>query len=182
MAGVISSIPTSFCIQPFSGRWFHWSEISACFWPGAGGRSVKVNQNLAAICHLGGIYCLGWSVGAPKIIGPTARAVRYIGETARFKERMSGFRNSAGLNGNREFGHSAGWRWPLHHADNLWVSFFLIGNELLPHLAGGLRGWMEAVALEEYRLAHGQLPIVNGAKGELSSFEMFGEPTQLAPL
>lgn len=37
-----------------------------------------------------------------------------------------------------------------------------------PHLATGLRHWMEAVAQEEYRLAHGTLPPLNRvADGEI---------------
>jgi hypothetical protein len=41
------------------------------------------------------------------------------------------------------------------------VSFYPVGSGLLPHLATGLRHWMEAVALEEYRLVHGRLPQIN---------------------
>jgi hypothetical protein len=68
-------------------------------------------------------------------------------------------------------GQSAGWRWPIGQSDNTWITFFPIGNELLPHLAAGMRFWMEAVALEEFRLVHGRLPEINEAVGELQGFD-----------
>jgi hypothetical protein len=36
MAKVIDSVPTSFDLPPFAGRWFRWAEIENCFWPGKG--------------------------------------------------------------------------------------------------------------------------------------------------
>jgi hypothetical protein len=103
---------------------------------------------------------------------PTDAAVRYIGETNAFLRRMGQFGESAGFWGNRQNGHSAGWRWPAGHSDSTWVSFFPIGNDLLPHLADGMRVWMEAVALEEYRLVHGRLPEINAAVAEVPSFDV----------
>ena len=77
---------------------------------------------------------------------------------------MGYFARSAGFWGDRQDGHSAGWRWPKNASGNLWVAFFAVGAELPAHLADGLRKWMEAVALEEHRLEHGSLPAVNAAK------------------
>jgi hypothetical protein len=84
---------------------------------------------------------------------------------------MGQFGNSAGFfDGGRQDGHSAARRWPLNHIEDTWVSFFVVGEGLLPHLAEGLRHWMEAVALEEFRLLYNQLPEVNEAKVELGGF------------
>lgn len=171
MAQVIASIPMSFEVQPFSGRWFRWSDIAACFWPGRGKRASLVNSELASVRAFGGVYCFAWSSDPPPTVGPTASAVRYIGETNEFLRRMGQFANSAGFWGERGNGHSAGWRWPIGQSDNTWVAFFAIGNELLPHLATGMRFWMEAVALEEFRLVHGRLPEINEAVAEVDGFD-----------
>jgi hypothetical protein len=93
--------------------------------------------------------------------------VKYVGETADFRSRMGYFARSAGFWGDRKDGHSAGWRWPENASGNLWIAFFEVGAELPAHLAEGLRKWMEAVALEEHRLEHGNLPAVNAAKNEV---------------
>lgn len=167
---VISAVPTSFDAPPFAGRWFHWADISACFWPGRGGRAALVNPALAPVRTLGGVYCFAWSPKAPDIIGPTAAAIRYIGETSEFLRRMGQFGNSAGFWGERRNGHSAGWRWPLGKTDKTWVSFYSIGTDLLPHLAAGMRLWMEAVALEEFRLVCGRLPEINEAVAAIEGF------------
>jgi hypothetical protein len=171
MAQVIASVPTSFGIQPFAGRWFPWTGIVACFWPGRGRRAADINPDLAPVRTLGGVYCFAWSAVAPPIICPTAGTIRYIGETNAFLRRMGQFGNSAGFWGARQNGHSAGWRWPAGQSEKVWVSFFPIGNELLPHLADGMRVWMEAVALEEFRLVHGRLPEINAEVAEVASFE-----------
>lgn len=171
MVHVIARVPTSFDVPPFAGRWFHWTDIAACFWPGRGGRATVINPNLAPVRTLGGVYCFAWSAGAPPSIAPTDGAVRYIGETNEFLRRMGQFGNSAGFWGKRQNGHSAGWRWPAGRSESAWVSFYPIGNELLPHLADGMRVWMEAVALEEYRLVHGRLPDINAAVAEVPSFD-----------
>ena len=47
--GVIDHVPTSFDLTPHAGRWFHWSEILTCFWPGRGGRAENVNPDLAPV-------------------------------------------------------------------------------------------------------------------------------------
>ena len=167
-AQVIESVPTSFDIQPFAARWFNWIDIAKCFWPGRGGRAANINPELAPVRMLGGIYCFAYSADAPLLISPKAAEVRYIGETGEFLRRMGQFGQSAGFWGERHNGHSAGWRWAEGQLDNIWVSFFPIGKELLPHLAVGMRVWMEAVALEEFRLVHDRLPEINavGKSGE----------------
>jgi hypothetical protein len=73
---------------------------------------------------------------------------------------------SAGFWGERSAGHSAGWSWAEGKHDWLWVAFFdvLRGQELEAHMRKGLRCWMEAVALEEYRITTGTLPQVNRVK------------------
>ena len=171
MAQVIASVPTSFDVQPFAGWWFPWTDIGSCFWPGRGRRAADINPDLAPVRTLGGVYCFAWSTVAPPNIGPTAGTIRYIGETNAFLRRMGQFGNSAGFWGARQNGHSAGWRWPAGQSEKVWVSFFPIGNELLPHLADGMRVWMEAVALEEFRLVHGRLPEINAEVAEVASFD-----------
>jgi len=84
---------------------------------------------------------------------------------------MGQFGTSAGFWGARQNDHSAGWRWPAGQSEKVWVSFFPIGNELLPHLADGMRVWMEAVALEEFRLVHGRLPEINAEVADVASFD-----------
>ena len=113
MPQVIASVPTSFDVLPFAGRWFRWADIAACFWPGRGGRAALVNLELAPVRSLGGVYCFAWSNEPPAIVGPTAGAVRYIGETSEFLRRMGQFGNSAGFWGDRQTGHSAGWPAPF---------------------------------------------------------------------
>ena len=165
------TIPTpssSFDAPAFAGKWFHWDEIYTCFWPGAGGRSERVNPELAPIRRCGGVYLLAWSRQAPARLRPDVPEVRYIGETGEFKTRLGNFGNSAGIWAERRDGHSAGWRWPKGATRDLWVAFFEIGGGLPDHLACGLRKWMEAVALEEHRVRHGNPPLVNRAKSEVS--------------
>lgn len=84
---------------------------------------------------------------------------------------MGQFGSSAGFWGERSNGHSAGWRWPEAQTEHTWVGFFPVGDGLQPHLAAGMRLWMEAVALEEYRLAFGRLPNINEAVNPLERFE-----------
>jgi hypothetical protein len=171
MAQVIASVPTSFDLPPFAGRWFRWAEVSACFWPGRGARAAQINAELAPVRFQGGVYCFAWSSQPPVIIGPRAAEVKYIGESGEFQRRMGQFGNSAGFfEGGRQDGHSAAWRWPLNHIEDVWVSFFVVGEELLSHLAEGLRHWLEAVALEEFRLLYNRLPDVNEATAELEGF------------
>ena len=119
---------------------------------------------------MGGVYLIAWSLQTPSRLDPREVKVRYIGETHSFRDRMGGFANSAGFWGERRFGHSAAWRWPEGKWENIWIAFFPVGEQLETHLATGLRKWMEAVALEEYRLEHGHLPKINAAK-EVVEFE-----------
>lgn len=166
--------PTQFVLPPLGGQWFRWADINCCFWPGRSGRASRVNAALAEIRYLGGVYLLAWSSpGPPPTARPAERAVKYVGETSEFLRRMNQFRTSAGFIGPPSDGHSAGWRWPVGESEHLWIAFFDVGNGLLPHLAEGLRHWMEAVALEEYRVAHGSLPPVNIAKNGVVTFAPF---------
>ena len=151
--------PGEFDVPAFANRWFHWSEISDCFWPGRGCRSEKAKPELAAARNLGGVYLMAWCDLAPTVLAPTAKELQYIGETNSFKNRMTGFGRSAGFWGERDDGHGPAWHWPKGRNRHLWVVFFQIPIEPLPkHLPDGLRKWMEAVALEEYRHVHGVLP------------------------
>ncbi len=159
--------PTRFDLEAFAGRWFSWADINACFWPGRGGRAAAVNPLLAPVRNLGGVYLLAWSEQPPAALRPVAAEVRYIGETDNFRQRMGGFGNSAGFWGERRLGHSAGWRWPEGRSEHLWVAFFPVGEDLVPHLATGMRKWLEAVALEEHLRALGELPQINSAEGEV---------------
>jgi hypothetical protein len=156
-------VPLCFDLKAFGGRWFSWSEIADCFWPGKGRRAKDVNAELAPVRHKGGVYLVAWSPEPPPRLHPREAAVRYIGETLYFSNRMGGFGNSAGFWGERRFGHSAAWRWPEGKSENMWVAFFVVGEQLAAHLAVGLRKWLEAVALEEHRLEHGCLPEINEA-------------------
>src|SRR5262249_20315600 len=117
------------------------------------------------------VYCFAWSPAPPRIIGPTAVEVKYIGESGEFQWRIGQFGNSAGFwGGERRDGHSAAWRWPLGQTANTWGRFFPPGADLGPHLAAGLRHWMEGMALEEYRLLHHTLPEINQSETELEAF------------
>ena len=165
------NIPTpsdAFDVPAFATKWFRWEDIVACFWPGRGGRSERVNPELAPVRKLGGVYLLAWSPISPPRLHPGAPEVKYIGETGEFKSRMGNFGNSAGIWGERSDGHSGAWRWPKGATEHLCVAFFEIGTDLPEHLACGLRKWMEAVALEEHRVRNGQMPQVNHAKDEVS--------------
>lgn len=159
-AGTIPQPPTKFDLQPFAGRWFRWAEIDACFW--TRGKGMQVNPALYPVRRGGGVYLLAWSRQAPSTFRPDDRAIQYVGETGDFCNRMDRFRTSAGIRWQERYkGHSAAYRWPLGKTEHLWVGFFPIRTGLQPHLAEGMRVWMEAVAQEEYRLAHGDVPPLN---------------------
>src|SRR5579872_1284632 len=88
----IPSPPNSFAgLLAFAERWFRWRDVAACFWPGHGGRSDRVNSVLAPARHLGGVYLLAWSETAPTLVHPAAAEVVEIGETNWFKGRMHQF-------------------------------------------------------------------------------------------
>jgi hypothetical protein len=163
MTNIVARVPLCFDLEPFGNRWFSWAEIAGCFWPGKGRRANDVNPALAPVRDHGGVYLIAWCQQPPARLHPRAVEVRYIGETHNFANRMGGFGNSAGFWGERRFGHSAAWRWPEGKSDKMWVAFFTVGDDLEPHLATGLRKWLEAVALEEYRLEYGRLPEINVA-------------------
>ncbi|MGC4031493.1 MAG: hypothetical protein QM754_07125 [Tepidisphaeraceae bacterium] len=170
-SGVVASVPTSFDIAPFAGRWFHWTDIAGCFWPGRGGRAEVLNAELAPVRPMGGVYCFATSKKCPLVIGPMAKEARYVGQTANFFKRMSQFAKSAGFWGERMPGHSGARRWPEGRTADTWVSFFPITGDFQPHVATGLRVWMEAVALEQHRLAWGELPDINRSVGSLKRIE-----------
>lgn len=148
----------NFDTPSFAGRWFDWAEVEKCFWPGRGKRAKTVNPLLAPVCGLGGVYLLASCGQAPKIVHPRAQEVRYMGQTNDFRMRLGQFARSAGFWGERDSGHSAAWRWPKGATACTWVAFFHIGESFPDHIATGLRCWMEAVALEEHRLANGAIP------------------------
>ena len=153
--------PSKFVRSSFLDQWFPWSRVEKCFWPGQGKRSDKIDPDLSTIRHKGGIYCLAWSKFAPSKRSPHDQSIRYIGQTSNFSRRMAQFGASAGFWGKRSFGHSAGWRWKKGKTESLWVCFFAVDENIPDHLVAGLRCWLEALALEEYRTKWGKLPDVN---------------------
>jgi hypothetical protein len=158
--------PTTFDLAAFGGRWFHWREVAACFWPGRGKRSHRVNPVLAEVRHVGGIYLMAWSEAAPPLLHPTAPEVKDIGETGQNLRRMGQFGNSAGFFGERRNGHSTAWKWPEGRTENLWVGFFPAGDAFLPkrHLAKAWRCWLEGIAFELHLQEHGSLPALNASE------------------
>lgn len=163
MHRIVESVPLSFDARAHEGTWFRWADVEACFWPGRGGRAEKVNPKLAPVRYCGGVYLLAWSPIPPERLHPATAEVKYIGQTNNFRGRMGQFATSAGFWGQRANGHSAGWRWPEGQTRDTWIAFFEVGESLRPHLAAGLRCWMEGLALEEHRLKLGRLPEINEA-------------------
>jgi hypothetical protein len=105
---------------------------------------------------------LAWS--GKRLTEPTAveSGVWYIGETNWFKARLGQFGASAGFFGKRRNGHSGGWRWPEGQTKNMRIAFFPVpAPREQPHLGVGLRKWLEALAIEDYRRTHGRIPRVN---------------------
>ena len=80
MAQVIASVPTSFDVQPFAGRWFPWTDIGSCFWPGRGRRAADINPDLAPVRTLGGYTA---SHGQPLPHRSLARPLARYGISAR---------------------------------------------------------------------------------------------------
>ena len=77
-----------FDLIPHKNRWFLWTDVEECFWPGRGGRSHAINPSLSSIRNAAGIYCIAW---APTGTVPTPEepTVQYIGQTKNFKARMA---------------------------------------------------------------------------------------------
>jgi hypothetical protein len=168
MSDTIPQPPTRFNLTPFAEQWFRWADIEWCFFPGRPREAERRNPVLARVRYGGGVYLMAWSKQQPATMHPADPAVQYIGETGEFRGRMNKFRFAAGFDGERYEGHSGGLRWPQGQKEHLWIAFFEVGRGLLPHLARGLRCWMEGVAQEEYRLVHGSLPPVNLVKNQVS--------------
>ncbi|CAM0557917.1 hypothetical protein EHLJMEHL_03008 [Vreelandella titanicae] len=130
-----------FILNPFAGQWFEWERINECFWPGAGGRSEKVDPGLAPVRLYSGIYVIVWgdSLGVPS---PADSNVQYIGMTDNFKNRMSQFASSAGIHYDGRYdGHSAAWRWPEAKIDQMKVAFFPLQENFASHLKSGFLYW-----------------------------------------
>lgn len=160
MTQMVPSAPRYFNCRALGGRWFHWDEVEKCLWPGRGIRSASINETLAEARLVGGVYCLAYAKRAPRICGPTAHQVLYVGETSCFERRLAQFARSAGLWGPRRNGHSAGWRWKLG-PEHLWIALFPIEASDQAHVTAGMRRWMEGVALEQHRRARGSIPSIN---------------------
>lgn len=154
--------PQTFDLSPHLQRWFAWSDILACFWPGPGGRSVQVDPLLASIIEQPGVYCIAWGDSAD-VPHPADSHIKYIGQTKNFKARIGQFATSAGIFWDDRFnGHSAAWRWPQGKTEKMQVAFFpLAGNET-EHLKTGRLFWYEALALDAYYLNNdNKLPPLN---------------------
>lgn len=155
--------PSSFSVAAHGRGWYRWSEVADCFFPRyrGGTTSAAADEVLAPAKDEGGIYLIAQSASEPASPRPEDAAVVYVGETVWFKRRMDQFGDSAGLWGARANGHSAGWRY-TGSGEDLWVAFFVVEWPLAqPHLAEGMRKWLESVALEEYRQVHSRLPPLN---------------------
>lgn len=156
-----------FILKPFADQWFEWERINECFWPGAGGRSEKVDPELGPVRLYSGIYVIAWgdSSGVPN---PVDSNVQYIGMTDNFKNRMSQFASSAGIHYDGRYdGHSAAWRWPEAKIDEMKVAFFPLFRDLAPHLKSGFLYWQEALAIDAYFKVHGEVPPLNAGGGEI---------------
>ena len=157
-----------FDLQPFLGQWFLWDRINACFWPGAGGRSERVDPDLSPVRGMSGIYVIAWGElsGKPE---PGCPEVQYIGMTDNFKIRIAQFASSSGIHyEDRYSGHSAAWRWPLGKSELMHVAFFPLQEDLVSHLKKGLLHWKEALAIDAYFRRHGTVPPLNGGDGPIS--------------
>jgi hypothetical protein len=158
----IPPLPKSFNLAPFLGQWVRWSRVERCFWPGRGERAAKVDPELAPIRHVGGIYILAWSESPLGKVSPTDAKAIYIGETSEFRDRMAAWGRSAGFWGDRQKGHYAAWRWKKG-SEHLWVAFFdlQLPEATSRRLAKHVRLYYEIMATEEFRVAHGKLPLAN---------------------
>ncbi|TMQ20817.1 MAG: hypothetical protein E6J90_15745 [Deltaproteobacteria bacterium] len=166
---LLDAPPTAFLLPAHLGTWCSWARVTKCFWPRYSGfnTSKKADAELAPMVYLGGIYLIANSgIQAPLSLHAADPSVIYVGETSWYKRRIGQFGDSAGLwdDGLRTKGHSAGLRVKLQR-DRLWIAFFPVewprGQR---HLGIGLRLWLEALAIEEHRVANGSLPIVNAGE------------------
>lgn len=156
-----------FILKPYASRWFEWERVNECFWPGVGGRSEKVDPEIAPVRVQSGIYAIAWGepLSAPN---PADSHVQYIGMTDNFKNRMSQFASSAGIHYDGRYkGHSAAWRWPEAKIERMKVAFFPLHEDLVPHLKSGFLYWQEALAIDSYFRAHGKVPPLNAGGGEI---------------
>jgi len=143
-----------FDLIPYENRWFPWTDIKECFWPGRGGRSHAINPGLASIRNSAGIYCIAW---APAGTTPTPdeQKVQYIGQTKNFKARMGQFASSAGIfKIDRYDGHSAAWRWPKGKTEQMMLAFYPLSEPEADHMQTGRLFWYEALAINSYFLKH----------------------------
>lgn len=180
----IDAPPTTFLLPAHLNAWCSWARVTKCFWPRYYGfnTSKKADADLAPMVNAGGIYVIANSgAQAPSSLHPSDPSVVYVGETIWYKRRIGQFGDSAGLwdDGLRTKGHSAGFRIKLQR-DRLWISFFPVAwPRDQRHLGIGLRLWLEALAIEEHRIANGSLPIVNaGEEAEEREVEAAAEETE----
>ncbi|MFL1494367.1 hypothetical protein ACMSI6_15975 [Pseudomonas antarctica] len=152
--------PKTFDLDAHGAGWYSWEDISKCFWPGAGKKSVKVDPTLGQMVTSKGIYCIAWRAVGKAF--PSNPAIQYIGQTSSFKARMNQFGWSAGFWGEQAPGHSAGWRWGEKKNDQMSVAFFPLPTSDIPrHMLNGYLHWYEALALDTYHQQNGSLPYVN---------------------
>jgi hypothetical protein len=160
--GQLVMTPSAFDLNPHLQRWFAWSDIQACFWPGPGRRSATVDPLLADVINMPGVYCIAWGDldGTPN---PANSHVQYIGQTKNFKARLGQFATSAGIFWEERYsGHSAAWRWPADKTEKMKVAFFPLTHNDADHLRTGRLFWYEALALDAYYLNNGNsLPPLN---------------------
>lgn len=151
-----------FDLTPHENRWFPWTDVEECFWPGRGGRSHAVNPSLASIRNAAGIYCVVWAPSGT-IPTPDEQKVQYIGQTKNFKARMNQFASSAGIFWDDRYdGHSAAWRWPKGKTAKMMIAFFPLSEPEADHMQTGRLFWYEALAINLYFLRHGNsLPPLN---------------------
>ena len=154
-----------FDLLPHDNRWFPWTDVEECFWPGRGGRSNKINPRLASIKNAAGIYCIAWSPTGT-VPTPDEPGLQYIGQTKNFKARMAQFASSAGIFWEERYdGHSAAWRWPQGETEKMMIAFFPLLEPESDHMLTGRLFWYEALAINSYFLKHGDtLPPLNAVR------------------
>lgn len=161
-----------FDLIPHENRWFPWTDVEECFWPGRGGRSHAINPSLASIRNAAGIYCVAWAPTGTIPI-PDEQKVQYIGQTKNFKARMNQFASSAGIFWDDRYdGHSAAWRWPKGKTAKMMIAFFPLSEPEADHMQTGRLFWYEALAINLYFLRHdNSLPPLNAVRSPVE-FEL----------